>query len=132
NANAKPRSADQPAPLSDRRSRSIGGITPRIEACCLSRSCPIRGMTMANCLRTGTEKSLLRENPSPLTPGGVSSLVGDLPWHYATEYLTIAYRADPAAIAASLPEPLAPGPEPDLAYVAFSRWWSLWDNQPDM
>ena len=22
----------------------------------------------------------------PLTPGGVSSLVGDLPWHYATEY----------------------------------------------
>jgi hypothetical protein len=36
----------------------------------------------------------------PLTPGGVSSLVGDLLWHYATEYLTIAYRADPAAIAA--------------------------------
>ena len=68
----------------------------------------------------------------PLTPGGVSSLVGDLPWHYATEYVTIAYRTDPAAIAAYLPEPLAPGPEPDLAYVAFSRWWSLWDNQPEM
>jgi acetoacetate decarboxylase len=68
----------------------------------------------------------------PLTPGGVSSLVGDLPWHYATEYLTIAYRTDPAAITAYLPEPLAPGLEPDLAYVAFSRWWSLWDNQPEM
>jgi hypothetical protein len=68
----------------------------------------------------------------PLTPGGVSSLVGDLPWHYATEYVTIAYRTDPAAIAAYLPEPLAPAPEPDLAYVAFSRWWSLWDNQPEM
>jgi acetoacetate decarboxylase len=74
--------------------------------------------------------------PSPTfglsSPGGVSSVVGDLPWHYATEYLTIAYRTDPAAIAAYLPEPLAPGPEPDLAYVAFSRWWSLWDNQPEM
>jgi acetoacetate decarboxylase len=74
----------------------------------------------------------LRGFSYPLTPGGVSSLVGDLPWHYATEYLTIAYRTDPAAIAAYLPEPLAPGTEPDLAYVAFSRWWSLWDNQPDM
>ena len=50
----------------------------------------------------------------PLTPGGVLSLVGDLPWHYATEYLTIAYRTDPAAITAYLPEPLAPGLEPDL------------------
>jgi Acetoacetate decarboxylase (ADC) len=68
----------------------------------------------------------------PLTPRGVSSLVGDLPWHYATEYLTIAYRADPGAIAAYLPEPLAPGTEPDLAYVVFSQWWSLWDNQPEM
>jgi Acetoacetate decarboxylase (ADC) len=68
----------------------------------------------------------------PLTPVGLSSLVGDLPWHYATEYLTIAYRIDPAAIAAYLPEPLAPGTEPDLAYVAFSRWWSLWDSQPEM
>jgi hypothetical protein len=29
--------------------------------------------------------------------------------------LTIAYRTDPAAIAAYLPEPLAPGTEPDLA-----------------
>src|SRR6202045_1283429 len=57
----------------------------------------------------------------PLTPGGVSSLVGDLPWHYATEYLTIAYRTDPAAIAAYLPEPLAPGPEPDLALRASIR-----------
>jgi hypothetical protein len=26
----------------------------------------------------------------PLTPGGISSLVGELPWHYATEYLNIA------------------------------------------
>ena len=68
----------------------------------------------------------------PLTPTGQSSLVGDMPWHYGTEYLNIAYRADPDSIAAYLPEPLQPGPEPDMAYVAFSKWWSLWDNQPDM
>ncbi len=68
----------------------------------------------------------------PLTPGGVSSLVGDMPWHYATEYLNIAYRTDRAAIAAYLPEPLEVGPEPGLAYVAFSKWWALWDSQPDM
>jgi Acetoacetate decarboxylase len=68
----------------------------------------------------------------PLTPKGLSSLVGEMPWHYGTEYISIAYRTDPEAIAAYLPKPLEPGPEPDMAYVAFSKWWSLWDNQPDM
>jgi acetoacetate decarboxylase len=68
----------------------------------------------------------------PLTPNGVSSIVGDMPWHYATEYLTIIYRTDPNALMQYLPEPLEPGPEPGVAYVAFSRWWSLWDNQPEM
>jgi acetoacetate decarboxylase len=68
----------------------------------------------------------------PLTPGGRSSLVGDLPWHYATEYLNVAYRADPEAIAAYLPAPLEPGPDPDRAYVAFSRWWSVWEDGRDL
>jgi acetoacetate decarboxylase len=68
----------------------------------------------------------------PLTPGGHSSIVGDMPWHYATEYLCVLYRADPAAIARYLPAPLMPGPDPGLAYVAFSRWWSLWEDQPDL
>jgi Acetoacetate decarboxylase (ADC) len=58
--------------------------------------------------------------------------VGETPWHYATEYITIAYYTDPGAIASYLPEPLAPGPEPDIAYVAFSQWWSLWASQLDM
>ncbi len=48
----------------------------------------------------------------PLTPGGTSSLVGEMPWHYATEYLSIAYRTDPAAVAAYLPEPLEPAQNP--------------------
>lgn len=68
----------------------------------------------------------------PLTPGGTSSIVGDMPWHYATEYLTILYRTEKGAIARYLPDPLQPGPDPDLAYVAFSRWWSLWESAPDM
>jgi len=37
-----------------------------------------------------------------LTPGGTSSLIGETPWRYATKYLNIAYRTDPAAVAAYL------------------------------
>jgi len=77
-----------------------------------------------------TEK--LKGYSYPLTPEGRSSIVGDYPWHYATDYVNILYRTDPDAIAAYLPEPLEPGPEPDLAYVAFSRWWSVWEDQKDM
>jgi acetoacetate decarboxylase len=68
----------------------------------------------------------------PLTPLGRSSIVGPYPWHYGTEYLNILYRTDPEVIASYLPYPLEPGEEPDLAYVAFSRWWSLWEEDSDM
>jgi acetoacetate decarboxylase len=68
----------------------------------------------------------------PLTPAGRSSLVGNPPWHYATEYTVIAYRADPNEVARWLPEPLQPGPEPDMCYAAFSRWWSVWESGGDM
>ena len=68
----------------------------------------------------------------PLTPAGRAALCGAPPWHYATEYLNVAYRTDPAAIAACLPEPLARGPEPDRAYVAFGKCVSLWDGERDM
>lgn len=68
----------------------------------------------------------------PLTPGGRSSVIGSFPWHYGTEYLNILYRTDPEVLAAYLPHPLEPGPEPDMAYVAFSRWWSLSEEQKDM
>ncbi len=68
----------------------------------------------------------------PLTPNGISSVVGDLPWHYGTENLNIVYKTNPAAVAAYLPEPLEPGDDPDTVYVSFSKWYSLWDNQRDM
>lgn len=68
----------------------------------------------------------------PLTPAGTSSVVGDLPWHFATEFLNIVYRSDPEAVASYIPEPLQPGAEPDRVCVSFSKWWSLWDNQIDM
>jgi len=68
----------------------------------------------------------------PLTPGGTSSVVGDLPWYFATEFLNIVYKTDPESVEAYLPEPLQPGAHPDRVCVSFSKWWSLWDNQLDM
>jgi acetoacetate decarboxylase len=64
----------------------------------------------------------------PLTPEGRSSLVGDPPWHYATEYTVVSYRADADEVARWLPDPLEPGPEPGMCYAAFSRWWSVWEK----
>ena len=69
----------------------------------------------------------------PLTPTGKSALLGGFPWHYGTEYLNIVYRTDPAKIAAWLPEPLELSKKnPDIAYVAFSKWWSVWDGCKEM
>ena len=68
----------------------------------------------------------------PLTPEGRSSLMGPPPWHYATDYLNILFRVDPARVRPFLPEPLEPGPDPGMGYVAFSRWWSLWEERPDL
>lgn len=68
----------------------------------------------------------------PLTPEGKSSVIGNFPWHYGTEYLVISYKADADEIAKWLPEPLMPGPEPDMAYVAYSKWWSVWENGEDL
>lgn len=68
----------------------------------------------------------------PLSPEGKSSLLGDFPWHYGTEYLNIAYKVDPDEVKKWLPEPLELGDHPDVAYVAFSNWWSIWDSDKDL
>jgi acetoacetate decarboxylase len=62
------------------------------------------------------------------TPEGKASVVGGLPWHFGTEHLCVAYRTDPKALAAYLPEPLAPGGEPELVIVDFGKWYCLWDQ----
>lgn len=62
------------------------------------------------------------------TPLGKSSVVGDLPWHFGTEHLSVVYRTDPAIIESYLPKPLEPGEQPDLVVVDFGRWFSLWDE----
>ncbi len=63
------------------------------------------------------------------TPEGKAAAVGGLPWHFATEHLCIAYRTDPRAVSAYLPDPLFPGIDPDLVIVDFGRWYSLWDQK---
>ncbi|MEQ8369332.1 MAG: acetoacetate decarboxylase family protein [Alphaproteobacteria bacterium] len=65
------------------------------------------------------------------TPRGVSPLVGGLPWHFATERMCIAWRSDPAAVAAYLPEPLQAAEPAATVVVDFGRWYCLWDD-PDM
>ena len=62
------------------------------------------------------------------TPQGKASVVGDLPWHFGTEHLCVAYRTSPKALAAYLPEPLAPSDPPDLVIVDFGKWYCLWDQ----
>lgn len=69
----------------------------------------------------------------PLTPTGKSSLLGAYPWHYGTEYTNIVYRTDPAKIEAWLPKPLELSKKnPDIAYVAFSKWFSVWDGDEEL
>jgi acetoacetate decarboxylase len=65
------------------------------------------------------------------SPKGISAVVGNLPWHFGTEHLCIAYRTDPEVVASYLPEPLQPGSEPDLVIMDFGKWYSLWD-EPDL
>jgi acetoacetate decarboxylase len=46
----------------------------------------------------------------PLTPTGKSSINPPPPWHYSSDFLDIEFWADPDAVAAVLPEGLAPDP----------------------
>lgn len=66
------------------------------------------------------------------SPQGIASVVGDLPWHFGTEHLGILYKTDPDVVASYLPEPLEPGEHPDVVFIEFGKWFSLWDNQLDM
>jgi acetoacetate decarboxylase len=68
----------------------------------------------------------------PLTPEGRSSIVGDFPWYYGTEYVNMLYRVNPDHVKKWLPDHVELGEQPDLAYVAFSKWWSVWQDGTDL
>ena len=76
--------------------------------------------------------SKLKGYSYPLTPEGRSSIVGNFPWHYGTEYLNILYRVDPDEVRKWLPDGVELGDHPDLAYAAFSKWWSVWEEDKDL
>jgi len=74
----------------------------------------------------------LKGSHYPLYSNNYSCLIGNLPWYYGTDYLSILFRTDPNEVARYLPYPLMPSQDPGLCYVAFSRWVSLSGDQPDM
>jgi acetoacetate decarboxylase len=61
----------------------------------------------------------------PRTPAGRSSLVPAPPWHYVGDFLVLEYWADPAAVAATLPDGLQPFAEdPGRCAALFVDWQS--------
>ena len=59
----------------------------------------------------------------------MSSLVPKPPWHYSGDMLTVEFRADPAAVAELLPEPLYPAEEdPGAVAVVWADWQSCSDG----
>jgi acetoacetate decarboxylase len=67
----------------------------------------------------------LRGFSLPRAPEGRASLVPAPPWHYVGDFLVIEYWADPAAVAAVLPDGLEPFPgDPGRAAALFVDWQS--------
>jgi acetoacetate decarboxylase len=65
----------------------------------------------------------------PLSPGGTASLVPPPPWHFSGEALGVDFRAEPAAVAAVLPEPLRPLGDGSCSFV-LCEWSSAADADP--
>jgi len=68
----------------------------------------------------------------PLSPGGTASLVPAPPWHYVGDFLVIEYWADPAAVAACLPEGLEPHADPGRCAALFVDWQSCSDSGQEL
>jgi acetoacetate decarboxylase len=65
----------------------------------------------------------------PRSPEGRASVVPEPPWHYSGDVLTLEYRADPAAVAALLPDGVEPAAEdPGAVAVIFAEWQSCSDS----
>jgi acetoacetate decarboxylase len=65
----------------------------------------------------------------PLSPGGRAALVPPPPWHFSGDAIGIDFRADPAAVAAVLPEGLEPAGDGAASFV-FCDWASAADSDP--
>jgi acetoacetate decarboxylase len=69
----------------------------------------------------------------PLSPGGAASLVPAPPWHYVGDFLVIEYWADPAAVAAVLPEGMEPfADDPGRCAALFVDWQSCSDSGEEL
>jgi acetoacetate decarboxylase len=67
----------------------------------------------------------------PRSATGSSSLLPAPPWHYSGDLLTVEYRADPAAVAELLPDPLEPpraDEEPGAVAFVVADWQSCSDT----
>lgn len=74
----------------------------------------------------------LRGYTIPLTPEGRSSLVPPPPWHFSGDMVWIAYRADPAACRALLPDRLRLADGPLNAAVSFCDWQWCTDSEEEL
>jgi acetoacetate decarboxylase len=65
----------------------------------------------------------------PLSPEGRAALVPAPPWHFSGDAIGIDFRADPAAVAAVLPDGLEPAGDGSASFV-FCDWCSSADGDP--
>ncbi len=69
----------------------------------------------------------------PLSPNGSASLVPRPPWHYVADFMVVDYWADPAAVAAVLPEGIEPLTEDaGKAAVVFADWQSCTTDKNEL
>ena len=74
----------------------------------------------------------LRGYTIPLTPEGRSALVPAPPWHFSGDMVWIAYRADPEACRALLPDPLRLADRHLNAAVCFCEWQWCTDSGEEL
>ena len=65
----------------------------------------------------------------PLSPGGRAALVPPPPWHFSGDVLGIDFRADPRALAATLPPGMEVDPAGQATFV-FIDWSSASEHDP--
>ncbi len=69
----------------------------------------------------------------PRTPEGRSSIVPPPPWHYSGDVLTIEYRAEPARVAALLPDGVDLADEdPGAVAIIWADWQSCGESQGEL